>query len=124
MPRSSKHHIDVTYERDVSEPDRGLADAELRISFVFHPAQPMTAPSYASGGEPPEPAFAEFDGVMREVDGKWIDAPEYAGWASDWLHGEGQYAAVNAANEDRVADYEDVMEWRAEMRADMRREGW
>ncbi len=113
----TKHHIETTHERDL-ERDDGLPDADLRVHYVFHAYQPERGPSYASGGEPAEPASIEFDGVQIQVDGKWNDAPDFAEWAEAWLMNDGLDEAMSAAEDDRIGGEE----WAAEMRAESRAE--
>src|SRR5579859_7481753 len=111
----SNHYI--TAYRD---PDG--AETEVRIHFVFHPYVPMRGPSYASGGEPEEPASIEFDGVQKQdPSGKWIDAEELDDWAEEYLHGNGAPDAFETAHDDRIAGEEYAAEMRAEMRAEWKR---
>lgn len=40
-------------------------EIEFEVEGDFSPARPATGPSYASGGDPPEDASAEFQNVVR-----------------------------------------------------------
>lgn len=107
---SSKHHITAFH---------GEEEIEVRIHFVLHPYVPMRGPSYASGGEPEEPASIEFDGVQKQdPTGRWIDAEELDEWAEAYLHGDGEADAFETAHDDHIAG----QEYAAEMRAESQRE--
>ena len=95
--RVSKHYFDIDHERD-TERDDGLPECEVRVQFVFHAYQPERGPSYASGGEPAEPASVEFEGAQRKIDGKWTDAPEFNEWAASWLENDGYDIAMEQNN--------------------------
>ena len=99
----SKHHIEVDHEKDL-EHDNGLPECLVRILFVFHPYRRAYGPSYASGGEPAEPAFVEFDGAQKETNGKWLNAPEFDEWARQWLENEGYETALEQAGYDNEPD--------------------
>lgn len=88
--------IEVSHERN-TDLDDGLPNTDLLIHFTFVPGIPARGPSYASGGEPPEPAIVEFDRVERMVDGEWIAAPEFADWAAEYLSNGGYDAACEEA---------------------------
>ena len=75
-------------------------------------------PSYASGGEPEEPASIEFDHVTAFVLGKWVEMPKLAEWAEEYLLNDGLDDAMTTAHDDQIAGEE----WRAEMRAESWRE--
>lgn len=108
----SKHHITAIHDPDGDE-------TEVRIHFVLHPYVPMRGPSYASGGEPEEPASIEFDSVQMFVLGQWVDAPKLDEWAEEYLQDEGLDDAMTTAHDDHVADQEYSAEARAErMRED------
>jgi hypothetical protein len=107
----SKHHITAIYDPDGDE-------LEVRIHFTLHPYVPMRGPSYASGGEPEEPASIEFDSAQLFVLGKWVDAPKLNEWAEGYLQGDGLADAFETAHDDRIAAEEYAAEARAEMRAD------
>lgn len=110
---SSKHHITAIHDPDGAE-------TEVRITFTLHPYVPMRGPSYASGGEPEEPACVEFDSVQMFVLGQWVDAPKLAEWAEEYLHGDGEADAFETAYDDHIAGQEYAAEARAEMRAENR----
>lgn len=110
---SSKHYITAFHDPDGAE-------TEACIHFVLHPYVPMRGPSYASGGEPEEPASIEFDSVQMFVLGQWVDAPKLAEWAEQYLHGEGEADAFETAHDDHIAGEEYAAEARAEARADAR----
>ena len=95
-------------------------ETEVRIHFVFHPYVPMRGPSYASGGEPEEPACVEFDNVQMFVLGKWIDAPKLAEWADGYLQNDGLDEALATAHDDHIAGQEQAAEMRAENRREAR----
>lgn len=102
----SKHSITAIYNPDDVE-------IEVRIGFTLHPYVPMRGPSYASGGEPEEPASIEFDRVEKRTLDGWIAAPELSEWAEAFLHTEGEADAFECARDDEIAGEE----YRAEMRA-------
>lgn len=110
---SSKHTLTAIYDPDGAE-------IEARILFVLHPYVPMRGPSYASGGEPEEPACVEFDSVQMFVLGQWVDAPKLAEWAEEYLQDEGLADALETAHDNRIADQEYAAEVRAEARAEAR----
>lgn len=107
----SKHHITAIYDPDGDE-------TEVRITYTLHPYVPMRGPSYASGGEPEEPACVEFDSVQMFVLGQWVDAPKLDEWAEHYLQNDGLADAFEAAHDDHIAG----QEYAAEARAEMRRE--
>lgn len=109
----SKHTITAIYDPDGAE-------TEVRITFTLHPYVAMRGPSYASGGEPEEPASVEFDGVHIFVLGQWVEAPKLAGWAEEYLQNDGLPDAFETAHGDRIAGQEYAAEARAEARADAR----
>lgn len=106
---SSKHHITTIYDPDGAE-------TEVRVHFVLHAYVPMRGPSYASGGEPEEPATVEFDRVQMFVLGQWVDAPKLAEWAEAYLQNDGFDDAMTTAHDDQVAGEECAAEMRAEWR--------
>lgn len=100
----TRHYFDIDHERD-PEHDDGLPECEVRVRFVFHPYQREQGPSYASGGEPAEPAFVEFDGAQIKVNGEWVKAPEALGaWAASWLENDGYEIAMEQAGADNEPD--------------------
>lgn len=110
---SSKHHITAFYDPDGAE-------TEVQITFTFHPYVPMRGPSYASGGEPEEPACVEFNSVQMFVLGQWVDAPKLEEWAENYLHNDGLDDAMTTTHDDHIAGQEYAAEARAEMRAEDR----
>jgi hypothetical protein len=104
----SRHHIDTTHE--ASDGTKTL----LRVFFVFHAYVPERGPSYASGGEPEEPASVEFLDVSSRDGNRWRVAPEFDDWAAEWLETEGLADAIETAR----ADVTEAEEARAEMRRD------
>lgn len=125
---SSTHKIDATI--GVGDPDLG-AEVEARITFTFHGRVEEQGPSYASGGQPAEPAMAEwvsaerlvngvpsaFDGVFHDMEKSSFDAICEAWLLSD----EGQAQAIEEALDDLQAAEDDAAEQRAEQRAEDRR---
>jgi hypothetical protein len=55
---SSKHQ--AILELDLLE---GFCQLPVQIDFTFHAKIPATGPSWASGGEPEEPALVEIDSI-------------------------------------------------------------
>lgn len=103
----SKHYITAFHDPDGAE-------TEVRIRYTLHPYVPMRGPSYASGGEPEEPASVEFDSVQMFVLGQWVEAPRLAEWAEEYLQNDGLVHAFETAHDDRIAGEE----WASEMRAE------
>lgn len=96
---------------------------EVRIGYTFHPGQREQGPTYASGGQPAEPASVEFDSAEIQVDGKWIAAPgDLAKWAAAELEGRCRGDAVSTAEAEIADDEIDARERAAEARAEMRAE--
>lgn len=112
----SKHYITAIYDPDGAE-------TEVRITFTLHPYVPMRGPSYASGGEPEEPASVMFDSIQMFALGQWVDAPKLAEWAEYYLQNDGLADAFETAHDDHIAGEEYTAEARAEMQADARCEG-
>jgi hypothetical protein len=109
----SKHSHEVTWETVAADDEeRVIQTNEILINYVSHAYVPQRGPSYASGGEPAEPAFCEFDGAkVRGNRGKWITLrhtdPGYQ-WAEAYFDAnsdEFNEAAADDAMGDR-ADYE------------------
>jgi hypothetical protein len=94
------------------------ANVAMEIRFSFTPGRPATGPSYASGGDPADPAEVEIDSVeLRDGDGiEPYDQKQLEEWAQDWLDDEGYDLCCAAAAEDRAADRERAAEMRAEDR--------
>ncbi len=128
---SSTHKIDATIP--VGDPDLG-AEVEARITFTFQPNVPEQGPSYASGGQPAEPAHAEwvsaerlvngeprpFDGVFHDMEKSSFDATCEAWLESD----EGQCQAIEHALDELQAAEDSAADDRAEQRAEDRRGDW
>ena len=127
----STHKIDVCIP--VGDPDLG-AEIEVRITFTFHGRVEEQGPSYASGGQPAEPAMAEWFSAAPIVDGK---PSAYSGAfadmeqsslndiAANWLESdEGQAQACEQALDDLQAAEDDAAERRADQRAEDRRGDW
>jgi len=125
----SRHTINAVIP--VGDPDLGAA-IDCRITFTFQPNVPEQGASYASGGQPAEPAHAEWMSAVAIEDGQ--PAP-YAGAfaaleqssldsiASEWLESdEGQAQAIEQALDDLQAAEDDAAERRAEQRAEDRRD--
>ena len=128
---SSTHTIDATIP--VGDPDLG-AEIEARITFTFHERVAEQGPSYASGGQPAEPAHAEWlsfeklvNGQPTGFDGAFADLEKssFEDHCAAWLESdEGQAQAVEQALDDLAEAEDDAAERRAEQRAEDRREGW
>jgi hypothetical protein len=104
------------------DPDLG-AEIEVEIAFEHTPGAPEQGPSYASGGQPADPAEIEFVSARHMVNGKpapFLVFPEMQQeWlddlARDWLESdEGESAAYEAVADDD----ERGREYAAEMRSD------
>ena len=127
----STHKIDVCIP--VGDFDLG-AEIEARITFTFHGRVEEQGPSYASGGQPAEPAMAEWVGAVPIVDGKpaaydgaFADMEQSSlnEIAANWLKSdEGQAQACEQALDDLQAAEDDAAEQRAEQRAEDRRGDW
>lgn len=126
---SSTHTIDASIP--VGDPDLGAA-IEARITYTFHGRVAEQGANYASGGQPAEPAHAEWSSAVAIEDGQ--PAP-YGGAFADleqssldsiaiaWLEGdEGQAQAIEQALDDLQAAEDDADERRAEQRAEDRRD--
>lgn len=62
---SSKHQ--AILELDLME---GCFYLPILVEYTYFPRVPASGPSWASGGEPEEPAMVEIDGVDSADDGK------------------------------------------------------
>jgi len=126
---SSTHTIDASIA--VGDPDLGAA-IDCRITFTFHGRVEEQGPSYASGGQPAEPAHAEWmsavaiDGGQPAPYGGAFAALEQSSLdsiASEWLEGdEGQAQAIEQALDDLQEDLDRTADDRAEQRAEDRRD--
>lgn len=113
---STKHYFDIDHDLEPDHDD-GLPECEVRVHFVFHPYQREQGPSYASGGQPAEPAFVEFDGAQIKADGQWVKAPEDIGeWAANWLDGDGFDICMEQADADNEPDPDAQADAREERR--------
>ena len=74
MNRSSKHSAMQLCEIFFAGNELHL---EAHIDYTFHPAVPATAPSYASGGDPPEGARVEIDKIEFLVEGAPVELPRW-----------------------------------------------
>ena len=128
---SSTHKIDATI--GVGDPDLG-AEIEARITFTYQPHVREQGPSYASGGQPAEPAHAEWlsfeklvNGQPSGFDGSFADLEKssFEAHCVAWLESdEGQAQACEQALDDLQAAEDDAAEQRAEQRAEDRRGDW
>lgn len=85
-------------------PEDGI---EVRIHYEFYRAQAERGPSYASGGEPAEPASVEFDRA-EILTGGTIDPADLDAWANTILHGRCHDWAIETACEDNRPDPDDA----------------
>lgn len=77
---------------------------ELDIRYTYHAYVPERGPSYASGGEPAEPAFVEIDRVeCDQVNGPFEMTDAEEAECLDWLLGEAEEELM--ARQDDAADY-------------------
>lgn len=92
----SKHFTTYTIVRDECEID-------LEIEYIYHPAVAERGPSYASGGEPAEPAFIEITKLesdqLPNIETTDLEDEDIR----DWCLGEAQDELIAA--EDDAADY-------------------
>jgi hypothetical protein len=103
----SRYYFDLDHECDTEHGD-GLPECEVRVHFTFYPYQSEQGPSYASGGQPAEPASMEFYKAQKQVGGQWIDAPEFAEWASNRLGNNDYDIAMEIACADNDHDHDDA----------------
>lgn len=105
--------------------DTPTAEFEVELTYTFLPGSPERGPTYASGGEPPDPP--EVDDVRLElVDGRprpWQDGPHLDQKRNDDELEESVIDKLyDALIEDGEAQYRDemvaAMEYRAEARRD------
>ena len=113
MARSSKHSeiqvIELVF-------DDNVLIVEAVVSFTYHPAEPTTPPSYASGGDPPEGELAEIDAIEFQIDGEKVAMPPAIWkWVAENVDANGLCAV--ARDDDASA-----REYAAEMRSDRARE--
>lgn len=60
------------FETDLEAGDCGLQeDEQVRVTYSASPGRPATPPSYAFGGDPPEPPEVEITGVFFWRQGQW-----------------------------------------------------
>ena len=124
----STHTIDATIP--VGDPDLGAA-IDCRITFTFHARVAEQGASYASGGQPAEPAHAEWMSAVALEDGqpapygghfKDLEQSSLDTVASAWLESDdGQCQAIEQALDDLHEDLERTADDRAEQRAEDRR---
>ena len=123
----STHTIDATIP--VGDPDLG-AEIEARITYTFHERVPEQGPSYASGGQPAEPARAAWVSVEKLLNGQPsgfdgafadLEKSSFEDHCAAWLESdEGQAQACEQALDDLQADEDEAAERRAEQRAEDR----
>jgi|ERR1700722_1263964 len=85
------YSINATYEHDDQE-------IELLIYFTFLPGSLEQGPSYASGGQPAEPAEVELHHVERREGVAWVPTRDFDEWAAEYLHGDGYAEACEEAD--------------------------
>jgi hypothetical protein len=90
-------------------------EVELRIFYTWIPGQPQQGPTYASGGEPAEPAELEFHHVEQLITAApghgttWVRTSEFDDWAESYLlGGDGYDKACEQAQEDSQPDPDDA----------------
>lgn len=73
-------NIDLSFEH--TTPDGDMTETLINVTFCYYPAQHERGPSYASSGEPAEPASWEYQsasfldekGIWRDLAiGEWLD---------------------------------------------------
>jgi hypothetical protein len=62
MSRTTSHTLETTFEFDEE------IESHIKLTYLYTPATPQRAASYANGGEPAEGASVET--IALEVDGK------------------------------------------------------
>lgn len=93
-------------------PELGI---EVRIHYTFYRGQPEQGPSYASGGQPAEPASVEFDRA-EILEGGTIDQSNLDVWANTLLQGQCHDWAIETACEDNQSDPDDARDAREDRR--------
>jgi len=76
----------------------GLRETGVDVTYNYTPGRPARGPSYASGGEPPDPPEVEF--VKAVLTGAKLDKAlqeQLDEWAEDLLQGDGWDDAVSHA---------------------------
>ena len=77
----------------------GLGEIDVEITYHYTPGRPARGPSYASGGEPPDPPEVEF---LSAKFGAKLDKDlqeRLDEWAEDLLQGDGYDDAVSNAED-------------------------
>lgn len=87
----------------VTVPEDGI---EVRIHYSFYRGQSEQGPSYASGGEPAEPASVEFERA-EILEGGTIDAADLDAWSNTKLQGHCLDWAIETACADNEPDPDD-----------------
>ena len=62
MSRTTSHTLETTFEFEEE------IESHIKLTYFYTPPTPQCAPSYSSGGEPPEGARVET--ISLEVEGK------------------------------------------------------
>jgi len=62
MSKTTRHTLETTFEFEEE------IESRIKLTYFYTPATPQRAPSYSSGGEPPEGATVET--IALEVEGK------------------------------------------------------
>jgi len=104
--------------------DEPVWEGEVTVTYVVHPARPAAPPSYASGGDPPEPALVE-DITVTHIDGAVVvggGLSDEARTLEAVIEGSDALLAVllQEAAETDAADYDDAMGRRYEAARDDR----
>jgi len=91
--------IEVTFHLSgAPEDERETAYPKVDIQYSYLPGSPATGPSYASGGEPADPAEVEFiSASLIHGDGLAPTQDQVDGWAEKWLCDAGYHQAVEEA---------------------------
>ena len=79
----------------------GLRETGVDVTYNYTPGRPARGPSYASGGEPPDPPEVEF--LSAVLKGAKLDKDlqeRLDEWAEDLLRGDGWDDAVANAEDD------------------------
>ena len=75
-------------------------ELEVEITYTYLAGRPARGPSYASGGEPPDPPEIEF--VSATITGATLPPAiqeKLNDWASLWITGDGWNDAVDHAED-------------------------
>lgn len=80
----------------------GLRETGVNVTYKYTPGRPARGPSYACGGEPPEPPEVTF--VSAKLPGAKLDKDlqeRLDEWAEELLAGDGWDDAVDYAEGDK-----------------------